>query len=389
MAESLLSMQWTKLLIKGTCALLLSAGLSAAAAAPDAGSPTAQAPSAAPLSPAAKAKPAPAAAEKKPAPIKPVEALLFTQLAGRHQVLGRVDANGDCKAYLGKPGEGWIAYADPKISGDDYQAVSSADGSQIALLSSRNGAINLWLISADAREWKMLTDDDGGILEPSEATERVLDFAPDGKHLALIRRGALWVIALNGDQPRTLTQHRGVRALAWSPDSQWLAYLIGSSVHKVDVAGSPDLLLSHGLADEGDLAWHPDAKQELIYFLGGGLRKVDSRSRVKLLVPSFSRPNDLAVLPGGRQVALLVPGANGHSEACLATLGEKNLTVAQVTQEGAEGVLASSDPKMLYFLRDGVAWRCDLNGRKARPLGSVKMGAVRVGMLPPLKGVCP
>lgn len=373
MPSSLLSMHWREA-VRGGC---LAACLALAAA-----SPAAEA-----VSPSAKA-PAPKSPAKVEAP-KPEETLLFTVEAGKRRALGRMDVHGACKAYLGKPGEGWVAFADPRIKGDDLQAVSSADGSRIALLSARSGALNLWLLSADAREWKQLTDDDGGIMPLADAGGPVMAFSPDGKHLALIRWGALWLLPMNGDEAHTLTLERGVRSLAWSSDGRWIAYLSGNSVRKVELGGAPDMLLASGSADEPDLAWHPDPKQELLFFLGRGLRRIDSRRRSTLLAASSSRPNDLALLPGGKQAAMLVPAANGLNEVHTATFGEKSTLVTQVTQGGAEGVLAAAGGKHLYFLRDSQLWRCELDGRKARPLSPLKLAAVRTATLPPLKGVCP
>lgn len=335
-----------------------------------------------PASPAAKP-------EKKPEPAKPEETLLFTTRAGQRQVLSRSDAEGGCKAYLGQPGQGWIAYPDPKTPGDDHQAVSSPDGRHIALLSSRSGSLNLWLLDAEAREWRALTDDDGGILDPADATGPVLAFSPDSKRLAVIRRGALWVMAVEGEQPRTLTLERNLRALAWSPDSRWVAYLSDRNVRKVDAAGAPDVLLSADLADQPQLVWHPDPKQDLLYFHSGGMRRVDSRRRVTLVAPSPSRPNSLALLPGGRQAAMLLPVAGGAQEVHLFNLDGKAAKPVQLTQGGAEAILASASGKSLYFMREGVAWRIDLNGSRAKPLGTVPMATVRVAQLPPLKGVCP
>jgi hypothetical protein len=256
-------------------------------------------------------------------------------------------------------------------------------------------------LSADAKQWQQLTDDDGGILPVEDAAGPVLAFSPDGKQLAVVRRGALWVLNLSGpkgavaapgepvEQLRTLTKERGVRSLAWSPDSRWLAYLVGTSLRKVDTAGNLDVLLNSGLADQPQIAWLPDAKAESLYFLSAGLRKVDSRRRVTLMAPSSVKPNDIAIFPGGRQVGLLATAASGSAEVFLASVGDHSATTTQVTSNGAEGVLASSLPKTLYFLRDGVLWRCEQDGAKARPLNTVRSAAARVGMLPPLKGICP
>ncbi len=369
-----LSMQWRDAVRGGIMAacLVLSASL----------------PAAEPLSPSAKAS-APKAPPKAEAPPKPEETLLFTTVAGKRRALGRMDVSGTCKAYLGKLGEGWVGYADPRIKGDDFQAVTSADGTRIALLSDRSGALNLWLLSSDAREWKQLTDDDGGIMPAADATGQVMAFSPDGRHLAVVRWGALWLLPMNGDEAHTMTLERGVRSLAWSADGRWIAYLSGNSVRKVELGGAPDILLASSSADEPDLIWHPDAKQELLFYFGHGLRRIDSRRRSTLLAASSSRPNDLALLPGGKQAALLVPAANGLNEVHMATLGEKATTVAQVTQGGAQGVLASTGGKYLYFLRDEQIWRCELGGQKARPLSPIKLATVRTASLPPLKGVCP
>jgi WD40 repeat protein len=360
------------------------------AAAPEA--PAKPGPAAVPGKAAAKpstptAKPAPA--PKATAVPKPEETVLFVTQAGKRQVLGRSDGEGLCKAYLGPKGRGWVGFADPSVRGDDYQAISSPDGQQFALLSARNGSINLWLVSADGLQWTQLTDDDGGILTPAEAAGRVLAFSPDGKRLAVIRRHALWVLDLHGGEPLTLTSGRVVTSLAWSPDSAWIAYISGKNIFKTNAAGGLDVQLASEAADQEDLVWQPDAKQELLYFLGGGLRSVDSRRRVELVAPSACDPNDIALLGPGKQIATLAPAANGLYEVSLVTVGEKATKMEQVTQGGAEAVLPSASAKSLYFVRDSVLWRCNLDGSKSHPLGLSKISDPRVGQLPPLKGICP
>jgi hypothetical protein len=317
------------------------------------------------------------------------ETLFFTVRAGGRSVLARSDANGACKAYLGPRDRGWISYPDPKIPGDDYQAVSSPDGKRIALLSTRNGAMNLWLLNAAATEWRQLTDDDGGILSPEQARGPVLAFSPDGKRLAVVRRQSLWVLGLQGEEPRTLTDKRRVRAFAWSPDSRWLAYISDKDIFKIEAADGNDVLLAADAADEPALAWHPDTQQELLYFFGQGLRTVDARRNIRLVAPSSSSPNSVAVLGQGKQIALLAPAVNGQAEVHVVTPGEKSSKIEQVTQDGAQAVWPADGGKALYFLRNGIVWRCGLDGLKARPLGAVKMDALRVGVLPPLKGICP
>ncbi|MGH7441195.1 MAG: hypothetical protein ACREKE_00825, partial [bacterium] len=98
-----------------------------------------------------------AAAMAPLAPVRPTKTLtpeasiLFTQQAGKHWVLGRCNTQGTCKAFLGVFGQGWIPYPDPSFVGNDLAAVTSPDGSHIALLTTRGGGANLWLLSPDGR----------------------------------------------------------------------------------------------------------------------------------------------------------------------------------------------------------------------------------------------
>src|SRR5665213_1341755 len=72
-------------------------------------------------------------------PAKPIETIFFAVNAGQRSVLGRCNADGTCKAYLGSSGQGWLPYADRNQIGNDLMAASAPDGTRFALLSSRGG----------------------------------------------------------------------------------------------------------------------------------------------------------------------------------------------------------------------------------------------------------
>jgi serine/threonine-protein kinase len=63
--------------------------------------------------------------------------------------------------------------------------------------------------------------------------------SPDGRQLAFVRNGALWVRSLDQIEPRQLTGTDGAQHPFWSPDSRQLAYLQANAVWRVGIEGAP------------------------------------------------------------------------------------------------------------------------------------------------------
>jgi len=316
--------------------------------------------------------------------VKTEETIFFTVREQDHSVLGRSTVDGTCKAYLGRFGRGWQSYPDPKLDGDDLCAASSPDGTHIALISSRGGSVNLWLLSADGRTVEALTDDDAGIMDPKDVSAESLAFSPDGKSLAYIARGEAWVMGLADRQTRTLGNDAGVRALLWSPAGDYLAVVQSDNLWRLALNGD-DRSLVNGGCDQAELTWSRDPKDTGIYFLRRGLSTVSNTQKVDLVMPSPINPNSMASVEGG--IAILVPSASGQPEVFLVGLGAKHSST-QITQGGASAVWGSPDGKTLFFMRDQVIWRSELDGSKAKPLGAVPVSHVSMGMLPPYPGAC-
>jgi eukaryotic-like serine/threonine-protein kinase len=74
--------------------------------------------------------------------------------------------------------------------------------------------------------------------EPLERTALPV-ISPDGRHLAYVRNGALWVRALDKLEARQLTGTDGAQHPFWSPDSRQLAYLQANAVWRVGIEGVP------------------------------------------------------------------------------------------------------------------------------------------------------
>ena len=336
------------------------------------------------LSPTAGAR----AAAAPPPTAASEETLFFTVTVGGHQVMGRTNASGRCKAFLGRAGAGWVGFPDPAIGGDDLMAATAPGADHWVLLSTRGGGANLWLVSADGRTLERLTDDEGGIIDPAAVVPQSLSLSSDGRTLAWVQRGRAWTMDLTRRLPRTLGAETDVRAVAWSPDGTWLGLVAGDSVHKIGPDGEPDLLLSPYGCLQPILLWDPAPKSDQLYFMGGGVRRVDNQRRTNLVQPSPVEPNFLSLYQGGKEGVFLDLAADGRAEVYRVTLGSGGKpTLTQVTQGGAKAVWASS--QNIYFLRDNQLWRCDGDGGKARPLVKTAVRAVSIGTMPPLPGVCP
>lgn len=333
--------------------------------------------------------PAPGAthATATPVPPKSEETIFFTVEAGHHSVLGRCDAEGVCKSYLSPFGQGWQSYPDPSLVGNDLMAASAPDGSQFALVTTRGGGVNVWLVSADGRTDQALTQDDAGIMPASSVTKDSLAFSPDGKSLAYIDRGNLWVLDLGTLQARSLTFDGGVRALCWAPAGDALAVIQNSSLRRVAANGSSNILEVDGACTQPLVAWSKDPKSPNdIFFWGLGAEQVDETLSTNIVMASPVQPNSLALLSSG--LAMLAPASTSETEVFLAPYIAGANGPAQITQGGASAVWASAGGQALYFMRDQVLWRCALDGSLAKPLGAVPMSHINLGLLAPLPGAC-
>jgi dipeptidyl aminopeptidase/acylaminoacyl peptidase len=270
----------------------------------------------------------------------------------------------------------------------DLVATSAPDGSRFALISTRGGSVNLWLVSADGRRFEALTQDAYGIMGASEAGRECVRFSPDGKNLAFIARHNLWVLGLADRQARSLTFDGGVRALCWNPAGDALAVVQNNDVRRVALDGSSNRLMVLGGATQADIAWGPSPQTStLIFYMGQGVSQVDDALNTALVAPSTVEPNAMALFPNA--IVLLAPAVSGGEVEAYSAAYAGGAKAVQITQGGASAVWASADGQSLYFMRDGILWSCNLDGSKARPLGASLMDHVNLGALEPVAGACP
>jgi hypothetical protein len=155
-------------------------------------------------------------------------------------------------------------------AGDAHAPVWSPDGSRIAVAVLSGERRQLWLVSADGSNPRLLVDDP---YEPRVGF-RDLSFSPDGKRLAFVGRSAgssqLEIADLDEGSRTRLTSEVEVFNPRWSPDGRLLAYRSYPMIRVIEPTGSGDRVITEPfqLHYGGLQSWSPDGKQ--LVHEGGG-----------------------------------------------------------------------------------------------------------------------
>jgi hypothetical protein len=315
------------------------------------------------------------------------DTVLVTVSAGKHQAIARMNVGGQCKRFLSQAkGRNWVTSLPTDNKADDLAAVGSADGKWIAFYSKRSGALNIWLAKNDGSSVEALTTEDTDVAGPDATLREQLSFSPDSTHLAFVMHGDLWVIGLGDRNLITVSKGQDVKALLWSPNGRSIAYVQGNSVKRVGITGAPQDVLASGSVAFPTLSWSGDSDKGSLLFFGRGMQRVSMDKKADLLWPSLLSPNRVQVQPGNPEKGLvLVPLSNGSNELFLIEFSGKTRKATQVTQGGAEDALFLPDGNGFLFMRQGQLWRCDLEGKQAKPIAAVSIWVPWAGRLAPME----
>jgi TolB protein len=144
-----------------------------------------------------------------------------------------------------------------------YRGVYDPSGQRMAVVVSRDGAPEIYVVDADGRNPRRLTRNKAIDVSPT--------WAPDGRRIAFVsdRTGNpnLYVMNADGSELRRLTFGGGYHtAPAWSPDGRWIAYetRVGGGqfdIWRIDPDGRGNApVVSHPRSDENP-TWAPDSRK--------------------------------------------------------------------------------------------------------------------------------
>lgn len=171
---------------------------------------------------------------------------------------------------------------------------------------------------------------------------RSLAIAPDGSRIAFTLEGEqerLWVRDLSQPAAYALDGTEGAQQVFWSPNSAWIGYLAGRSLHKIPSSGGPAQTLaeiSTGFLDGG--SWTPDG-QAILFSAGPPFRLLEVSAR-------GGEPKVLMESPGGRR--------NFPSEPQLLESGSRRLLLYSArTPQGSQLALRDLDSEEVTQLSEG------------------------------------
>jgi Tol biopolymer transport system component/C-terminal processing protease CtpA/Prc len=189
--------------------------------------------------------------------------------------------------------EGGDATRVTSTAGRESQITWAPDSRRLAYVSDRDAAPHIYIYDFKTASETQLTAGGAGDSSPT--------FSPDGKKLAFVRDGKeLRVLDIDSKQEQVLAGGRfsrapfiQARAVAWSPDGKWLAYVSASgrmfrNVSVVPAAGGDSRQISFLANDASNtISWSPDGS--FILFDTGQRTETHGVARVDLVprVPTF------------------------------------------------------------------------------------------------------
>jgi serine/threonine-protein kinase len=203
-------------------------------------------------------------------------------------------------------------------------------------------------------------------LEPSFA------ISPDGKKIAYVAEGGLWLRELDQLEPRKLSDTQSPSALGlgpnvspalfWSPDSSWIGYVSAGKLWKAPVHGGGSTALTAGSWQVFENAsWAPSGR---IIFAAStqsktGLLEMSAQGGEPRILLDIDRQggdldfHDPHVLPDGRGVLFIVHRAQHGNDTLALHTGKERRTLLQLAGQSLGFPVYSPTGHVLY--QQGIA----------------------------------
>jgi serine/threonine protein kinase len=232
------------------------------------------------------------------------------------------------------------------------------------------------------------------ILPPPKTSLDTFVLSPDGRKLIFVARGpdgrsSLWIRLMDSLQARELPGTEGATPdPGWSPDSQYVVFVSGGSLKKIDIAGGPPQTLAPVTYPAAGVSW---SRQDVILYGSKGVvnRVASSGGESSPVTVLNSQRGEVAqilpfFLPDGKhflyyQVVSAKDGNGiyvGSLDAKPAEQGQKRLIVSPAAAKYVDS--ASGGPGSLFFLRGEALMTQPFDARRLELAGRAVQLADRV-----------
>lgn len=264
----------------------------------------------------------------------------------------------------------WREVTDVRIRPDGSSA-AWVEASSIR--GTNNTCTTLWLASIPTAKPQRL---DGDACNQSHPR-----WSPDGRSLAYLAGGQIWIRAFAGERPRQITHAASPPlAFAWSPDATALAYTAHTFLYVVPLSGGAPVPVPTGKLNVlGEPAWMPDGKSILISAAEPGgdaeIYSVALDSGSAHQITHHAGPDfDPLPAPDGSRIAWISRDARAQSYVTAKLNvanpdGSRGKILAGALDRDVTHIQWSSDSRTVYFLAED---RGESRVWSARADGSVR-----------------
>jgi len=212
----------------------------------------------------------------------------------------------------------------------------------------------------------------------------ILNLSPDGRKLAFLAGGRLWVHFLESGESRDLTATEG--SPFWSPDSRFIGYPFQNKLKKIEATGGPSQTVSDFDGNWGAGAWNQD---DAIVFgvIPGGLFRVPASGGVPVQITALNPArhelyhDSPSFLPDGRYFVYWRSSKDqGQSASYIGSIDAKpeQQSSAPLLPTNSQPIYApSADPDAGYilFVRAGTLMAQPFDNRRLELKGKASVVA--------------
>ena len=209
-------------------------------------------------------------------------------------------------------------------------------------------------------------------------------WSPDGKKLAVVHGGDIWITSTDKGDPVNITQSPEKESFpVWSPDGRMIAYMVrydekgrdAQSLYVIPASGGKAMKISDmsvRVADKEEFDWSPDGKEMAIISEGMLLVVPISGGKVRDIFDlkefQIKRVQSLSWLPDGKRFAFIGEKEDAYRMFLVSENGKKIIELAADDNNWKDWLYPSPDGKWISYdsegdvkvRSEGTIWEVDL-----------------------------